>query len=302
MESLCEVESDAVRRVARALARADNWSWLRLPEPSSKGDKHMKAIDNINQSHQVVSREEWTQARMALLEEEKALTHQREVLAGKLRELPWVKVDKAYTFDSPTGKKSLADLFGPHSQLIVYHFMFDPTWSQGCKSCSFIADHYNSILIHLAHRDISFVTISKAPVEKLEQFRKRMGWTFPWVSAAATDFSRDYGVSFTDHELAKGDAVYNFNRKPYPIRELPGLSVFAKDGRGNVYHTYSTFARGLDNFLTAYQYMDVTPKGRDEAESPGMGWLRHHDRYEDPKPFVQPWEEKPGITGPLLKR
>jgi predicted dithiol-disulfide oxidoreductase (DUF899 family) len=249
--------------------------------------------------HRVVSREEWLKERIALLAEEKELMRRRDALAAKVRDLPWVKVDKSYTFDSPTGRKSLADLFCSHSQLVVYHFMFDPTWSQGCKSCSFIADHYNGIVVHLAHRDISFVTVSKAPVEKLEQFRKRMGWTFPWVSAANTDFSRDYGVSFTDQELASDASVYNFNRKPYPIRELPGLSVFVKDSRGTIYHTYSTYSRGLDNFLTAYQYIDVTPKGRDEGQGEGMEWLRHHDRYDDPKPFVQPWMEKPGVTGPV---
>jgi predicted dithiol-disulfide oxidoreductase (DUF899 family) len=179
--------------------------------------------------------------------------------------------------------------------------MFDPTWSQGCKSCSFIADHYNPLMVHFAHRDVSFMTVSKAPVEKLEQFRKRMDWTFPWVSAADTDFSRDYGVSFTDQELASDKTVYNFNGKPYPIRELPGLSVFFKDSRGDIYHTYSTFARGLDIFLGAYNYLDVTPKGRDEEHTDGMsGWLRHHDRYDD-APYVQPWMERPGITGPALR-
>jgi predicted dithiol-disulfide oxidoreductase (DUF899 family) len=217
--------------------------------------------------------------------------------------LPWLRVEKPYTFDAPTGKVPLAELFGDKSQLIVYHFMFDPTWSQGCKSCSFIADHYNPLVVHLAHRDISLATVSKAPIEKIEQFRKRMGWTFPWVSAANTDFSRDLGVSFTDQELASGTTVYNFTAKPYPIRELPGLSVFYKDAKGGIYHTYSTYARGLEEFLTAYRYIDITPKGRDEGpEDGGMGWLRHHDRYDDPKPFVQPWQEKPGITGPVLSR
>jgi predicted dithiol-disulfide oxidoreductase (DUF899 family) len=247
--------------------------------------------------HRVVSREHWLKERIALLAEEKELTRRHDDLANKVRNLPWVKVDKNYTFDSPTGKKSLADLFGHKSQLIVYHFMFDPTWSQGCKSCSFIADHYNPIVIHLAHRDISLVTVSKAPIEKIEQFRKRMGWTFPWVSGANTDFGRDYGVSFTDDELTGGNIVYNFTGKPYPMRELPGLSVFAKDA-GNIYHTYSTFARGLECLLTAYNYIDMTPKGRDEEEIGGMGWVRHHDRYDDVN-FVDPWAEKPGITAPL---
>lgn len=247
----------------------------------------------------VVSRDQWLRERLALLAEEKDLTRTRDALAGRVRDLPWVRVDKNYTFDAPAGKKSLADLFGPRSQLIVYHFMFDPTWSQGCKSCSFVADHYNGLLVHLAHRDISFVTVSNAPIERLEQFRTRMGWTFPWVSAGGTDFGRDFGVSFTDHELASGGSVYNFNRKPYPIRELPGLSVFVKDARGDIYHTYSTYARGLEDFLTAYRYIDITPKGRDEAPGGGMDWLRHHDRYGDAN-FVDPWAEKPGVTGPAL--
>jgi predicted dithiol-disulfide oxidoreductase (DUF899 family) len=251
------------------------------------------------QSHRVVSREEWLKERTALLAEEKDFTHRRDALAAKVRALPWVKVDKPYTFDSPTGKKSLADLFGDKSQLIVYHFMFDPTWSQGCKSCSFIADHYNPLVVHLAHRDISFATVSKAPVEKLEPFRKRMGWNFPWFSAANTDFGRDFGVSFTDQELASGDAVYNFTHKAGGIRELPGLSVFYKDPRGTIYHTYSTFGRGLEDFLTAYRYIDLVPKGRDEGPGEGMDWLRHHDRYGEP--FVHPWLEKPGITAPLRR-
>ena len=163
----------------------------------------MTATATSTTDHRIVSREAWLKERLALsLAEEKEFTRQGDALAAKVRDLPWVKVDKSYTFDSPTGEKSLADLFGPHSQLVVYHFMFDPTWSQGCKSCSFIADHYNPLVIHLAHRDISLVTISKAPIEKLEQFRTRMGWTFPWFSAANTTFSHDFGVSFTDEQLA----------------------------------------------------------------------------------------------------
>ena len=251
-----------------------------------------------NSGPRVVSRDQWLKERIALLAEEKALTAQRDSLASKVRALPWVKVEKSYTFDSPTGRKTLADLFGPRTQLIIYHFMFDPTWSQGCMSCSFIADHYANLVIHLAHRDISLVTVSKAPIEKLEQFRSRMGWTFPWVSAAHTDFGRDYGVSFTDQELASGNTVYNYTQSPLPIRELPGLSVFTKNARGEIFHSYSTFARGLEDFLTAYRYIDITPKGRDEAQTGGMGWLRHHDRYDDTN-FVVPWAEKPGITAPL---
>ncbi len=253
------------------------------------------------QPRRVVSREEWLKERIALLNEEKAFMRQRDALSSKVRALPWVKVEKAYTFDSSRpggGKHSLADLFGTRSQLVVYHFMFDPTWSQGCMSCSFVADHFNNLVVHLAHRDVSFVAVSKAPPEKLEQFRLRMGWTFPWASGANTDFGRDYGVSFTDQELASDESVYNFVDRPHSIRELPGLSVFFKDASGEIFHTYSTFARGLDNFLTAYQYLDVTPKGRDEVQTGGMGWLRHHDRYDDTT-FVVPWMEKPGVTAPL---
>jgi len=252
-------------------------------------------------NHPVVSRDQWLKARLALLAEQKAFTRQRDALAAKVRDLPWVRVEKSYTFDSPSGKKSLADLFGPRSQLIVYHFMFDPTWSQGCMGCSFLADNYNGIVVHLAHRDISFVTVSKAPPDKLEAFRKRMGWSFPWVSAANTDFSHDYNVSFTDQEILAGEGQYNYSEKPGPMRELPGVSVFYKNPRGEIFHTYSTFARGLEDFLTAYRYIDIAPKGRDEEQVGGMGWLRHHDRYEDTN-FVVPWAEKPGITAPIIPK
>lgn len=255
-------------------------------------------------ARRVVSREQWLEERVALLTEEKELMRRRDEVSAKVRALPWVKVEKPYAFDAPAGvggggKKSLGELFGTRNQLLVYHFMFDPTWSQGCKSCSFVADHYNGIVVHLAHRDISFLTVSRAPIEQIEAFRERMGWTFPWVSSAGNDFGRDYGVSFTDQELVSGRAVYNFTRGAYPIRELPGLSVFVKDAQGDVYHTYSTYARGLDNFLTAYQFIDVAPRGRDEAPSEGMAWLRHHDRY-DAGSYVDPWAEKPGVTGPAM--
>lgn len=248
--------------------------------------------------HRIVSREAWLKERVALLAEEKRLTRERDALAAKVRDLPWVKVDKQYVFDGPPRKMTLGDLFGSRTQLIVYHFMFDPTWSQGCKSCSFVADHYNPLVVHLAHRDIAMVTVSKAPIGQIEAFRKRMGWTFPWVSYADNGFGRDFGVSFTDEEFAAGNGVYNYTDKPYPIREHPGLSVFLKDSRGDIYHTYSTFARGLEDFLTAYRYIDLVPRGRDEAPGGGMDWLRHHDRYDDPRPFVHPWAERPGITGP----
>ncbi len=249
-------------------------------------------------AHRVVSRAQWLSERIALLAHEKELTRQRDALAAKVRELPWVKIEKRYSFDAPTGVKTLEELFGPRSQLIVYHFMFDPTWSQGCMSCSFLADHYDRLVVHLAHRDISLVTVSKASIAKLEQFRTRMGWSFPWLSSSSSDFGRDFGVSFTDEELAAGTGSYNFDQTAHSIRELPGLSVFFKDARGDVFHTYSTFARGLEEFITAYRFIDITPKGRDEAKTGGMGWLRHRDRYNDTS-FVVPWAERPGITAPL---
>lgn len=246
-------------------------------------------------AQKVVSREEWLKARMAHLAKEKQLTRMRDELSRERREMPWVKVEKAYVFDGPEGKVTLGELFGKHSQLVVYHFMFDPAWSQGCKSCSFVADHYNPAVIHLAHRDVALVTVSKAPLKKLMEFRKRMGWTFEWVSSFGNDFNRDFHVSYTQQELTSGLAVYNYDRRPYPITELPGMSVFFKDDEGNIFHTYSTYARGLDIFLTTYQLLDLVPKGRDEADTPGMGWLRHHDRYEE-KDFVDPWNEKTAAT------
>lgn len=243
-------------------------------------------------NHKVVSQEEWTTARKKLLNDEKDFTRRRDQLSEQRRELPWVKVEKNYVFESPDGSQTLADLFGEHSQLIVYHFMFDPEWSQGCKSCSFLADHYNPAVIHLQHRDVSLVTVSRAPLEKLLAFRERMGWSFPWVSSFKNDFNRDFGVSFTPQELDSELTIYNYVSKPYPITELPGLSVFFKDDDGSIYHTYSTYARGLDIFITTYNLLDTAPKGRDEEEFPSMSWLRHHDRYDD-KNFVDPWLEKP---------
>jgi len=242
--------------------------------------------------HEVVSHEQWLAARKAHLAKEKELTKMRDELARQRQELPWEKVEKNYVFDAPGGGKvTLGDLFAGRSQLVVYHFMFDPEWSQGCKSCSFVADHYNPAVIHLEHRDVTMVTISRAPIEKLEAFRKRIGWTFKWVSSFGNDFNPDFGVSFTEQELKSDGTVYNYNRKPYPIKELPGMSVFARDEAGNIYHTYSTYARGLDIFLTAYNVLDIVPKGRDEEGLPGMAWLRHRDRYDD-KNFVDPWNEK----------
>ena len=240
--------------------------------------------------HAVVSREEWLAARLELLAREKALSRARDELSASRRALPWVRVETKYVFDGPKGKVALADLFEGRSQLIVYHFMFDPAWSQGCKSCSFLADHYDPLIVHLNHRDVSMATVSKAPLEKLLAFQRRMGWGFTWVSSFGNDFNRDFGVSFTREELESGRAVYNFNARPYPETELPGLSVFYRDGKGTVFHTYSTYARGLDILLGAYHLLDLVPKGRDEEETGGMRWVRHHDRYGD-EPSVNPRKE-----------
>jgi predicted dithiol-disulfide oxidoreductase (DUF899 family) len=239
----------------------------------------------------IATYDEWYAANKDQVAKEKELTRRRDALNTERRELPMVEVGKDYRFASADGEVGLADLFEDRPQLIVYHFMFDPEWSQGCKSCSFVADHYNPAVIHLAHRDVALATVSKAPIKKIVEFRKRMGWTFEWVSSFNNDFNRDFHVSYTQQELTSGLAVYNYDRKPYPITELPGMSVFFRDDEGNIFHTYSTYARGLDIFLTTYHLLDIVPKGRDEEDSPGMSWLRHHDRYED-KNFVDPWNEK----------
>lgn len=243
----------------------------------------------------VVKREEWLRQRVALLEKEKAFTRERDALSALRRQLPWVKVEKEYQFDGtrPDGAPesvTLSDLFEGRSQLIVYHFMFDPAWSQGCQGCSFVADHYNASPVHLAQRDTSLVTVSRAPIEKIDAFKRRMNWTFRWVSSLASDFNRDFNVSHTQSEADAGLSRYNFVPIAKPMSEMPGLSVFYKDTSG-IYHTYSTYARGLDILLSTYNLLDMTPKGRDEAPNEGMNWVRHHDRYGDPN-FVYPWNEK----------
>lgn len=230
--------------------------------------------------HKVVTQQEWLQARRALLAEEKALTHKRDELSRKRRELPWVKVTKNYVFEGPKGKVTLADLFAGRSQLVIYHFMFGPEWQEGCPSCSFAMDHTDGMLPHLAQRDVAFAAISRAPFAKIEPFKKRMGWRFPWVSSFGTDFNRDYHVSFTKEELARPDC-YNFGTSGFPSEEGPGISVFYKNDRGEIFHTYSSYARGGDALINTYNYLDLTPKGRDEdGLSFSMAWVRHHDRYQ----------------------
>lgn len=252
----------------------------------------MPATTSQLPAQKIVSRNEWLQARIALLKQEKELTRLRDRLSEQRRDLPWVKLEKDYVFDDQDGKQSLSDLFNGHSQLLIYHFMFAPEWSQGCKSCSLLADHYDPAIVHLNHRDVTLVTVSRAPIEKLLAFRKRMGWNFKWVSSGANDFNRDFGVYFTQEELNSGLSLYNYVSQPYPITNLPGLSVFCRDESGAIYHTYSTYSRGLDSFLNVYNFLDLVPKGRDEADLPGMGWVRHHDRY-DVSNFIDPWMEHP---------
>jgi predicted dithiol-disulfide oxidoreductase (DUF899 family) len=231
-------------------------------------------------SHKVVSNNEWLEARKVFLAKEKAFTRQRDELSRERRELPWVKVEKNYVFHGPNGKQSLADLFDGRSQLIVYHFMFGSEWEQGCPSCSFEADHFNSFIVHLNARDVSMAIVSRAPVEKLQAFRKRMGWSFKWVSSYQTDFNTDYRVSFTKDEMANGKVNYNYGMNVFPSDEAPGVSVFYRDANGDIFHTYSAYARGLDILLGAYNFLDLAPKGRDEDALPyPMVWVRHHDRY-----------------------
>jgi len=228
-----------------------------------------------------VSPEQWLAARRELLREEKEFTRLRDRLAARRRELPWVKVEKPYVFESPAGRVSLADLFGSRSQLIVYHFMFGPGWEEGCKSCSYLSDHLAPAVVHLQARDVAFAAISHAPLAEFTPFKQRMGWTFNWVSSHGSDFNRDFHVSFTPEEIADGKKVdYNFGLTEVPIEELPGLSVFARDAAGAVYHTYSTYSRGLDLLIGTYNLLDLVPKGRNEDPEATMSWVRHHDRYD----------------------
>ncbi|MDR4947085.1 DUF899 domain-containing protein [Neobacillus cucumis] len=224
--------------------------------------------------HKVLSRNEWIEARKELLQKEKEFTKLRDELTQQRRDLPWEAVPKSYTFDGPSGKMSLADLFADRSQLIVYHFMFDPSWDQGCKHCSFWADHYSGMIPHLNHRDVSFVCISRAPLEKLEAFKERMGWTFPWYSSGQTDFNYDFQASFTEEEVEKKQAFYNYTLQNPMSTDREGVSVFYKEEEGSIFHTYSTYARGIDLMNITYQFLDLVPKGRQDDRG-----LRHRDQY-----------------------
>jgi len=232
--------------------------------------------------HPIVSRDEWLAARRQLLEREKAFTRLRDELSAERRSLPWVKVEKDYVFEAPEGNVTLADLFDGRSQLVVKHFMFGPDWSEGCVGCSFEVDHTMGALQHLAHHDVAYAVVARAPLAKTEPFRKRMGWDVRWVSSNGSDFNFDFHVSFTPEEIAAGNATYNYRDGASVIDEMSGRSVFYKDANGQIFHTYSSFARGGEMFLGSYAFLDITPKGRDETINGNLtDWVRHHDRYDD---------------------
>jgi predicted dithiol-disulfide oxidoreductase (DUF899 family) len=232
------------------------------------------------EKHKVVARDEWLEARKQLLVKEKEFTRLRDALSRERRTLPWVRVDKEYAFEGPNGRETLPALFEGRSQLVVYHFMFDPSWDAGCKSCSFWADNFERNVVHLQHRDVTLVAVSRAPLSQIEAFKKRFGWTFKWVSSNGSDFNFDYHVSFTKDEMAKGTVYYNYTMQEFGSEEAPGISVFSRDADGAVFHTYSTYGRGLDMMNAAYHYLDLVPKGRDEAGLPyAQAWVRHRDSY-----------------------
>ncbi|WP_374367122.1 DUF899 domain-containing protein [Dongia sp.] len=235
-------------------------------------------------SHQIVSPQEWLAARRDLLAKEKRFTEMRDEINAERLALPWVKIEKEYLFDTETGKRSLGDLFAGRSQLMIYHFMLGPDWEAGCPSCSFVADHFGGALVHLNHHDVTLMAVSRAPIAKIAAYRKRMGWTFPWVSAFANDFNQDFHVSFSAEELAGDKVFYNF--APMEAKdaysELPGLSAFFKDGNGDIYHTYSTYTRGLEELVGTFMILDRAPKGRNEDTI--MDFVRRHDEYETSPP------------------
>jgi predicted dithiol-disulfide oxidoreductase (DUF899 family) len=240
----------------------------------------VSAPQNAKRDHKIVSQKEWISARKELLKIEKECTRLSDQLSAERRKLPWVKIEKKYVFDAPGGKLTLADLFAGRNQLVIQHFMFGPDWQEGCPSCSFMADHTDGTLPHLAARDVTMVAVSRAPMAKIATFKKRMGWHFQWVSSYGSDFNHDFHVTFTEEELASGKVNYNFTMQEFPSEEAPGISVFYKDASGDVFHTYSTYGRGVDVLMGTYRVLDLVPKGRDEDRlSFSMEWVRHHDKY-----------------------
>ena len=232
------------------------------------------------ENHKIVSENEWIEYRRALLKDEKEFTMLRDRLSQQRRDLPWIVVNKEYIFEGPNGKQTLSELFEGRSQLVVYHFMFDPSWDAACPHCSFWADNFNGIIVHLNQRDVTMIVVSRAPYSKLAAYQKRMGWDFMWFSSYNIDFNFDYNVSFTSEELARKEAFYNFTAQDPHSSEREGVSVFYKDRAGHIFHTYSAYARGIDILNTAYNYLDLVPKGRDEDghEFPQF-WVRRHDEY-----------------------
>ncbi|WP_454853536.1 DUF899 domain-containing protein [Rhizobium binxianense] len=230
--------------------------------------------------NKVVPHEEWLKARLDLLAAEKEFTRQRDALTRRRMAMPWERVEKPYRFEGPDGSLSLAELFDGRSQLVVYHFMLGPDWKEGCKSCSFWADNFNGIPIHLNHRDVTFTAVSRAPLAKIEAYRKRMGWSFPWVSSHGSDFNFDYQVSATPEQLAEGKAYYNYAVRPNTDSEQVGISVFHRNEKDEVFHTYSCYQRGVEMVNGAYHFLDLVPKGRDEDGLRfTMEWVRRHDQY-----------------------
>jgi len=230
------------------------------------------------QPHKVVSRDEWLAVRKAHLKNEKALTRMRDLVSAERRALPWVKVDKGYVFETTDGKKVLAELFGANDQLIIHHFMWRWDLGQGCASCSLEADHAEGAIVHLQNHGVTYVRVSRAPLGELQAYKRRMGWTAEWVSSYGSDFNYDYHVSFTKDDLAKGEVYYNYQMSKDGFDELPGLSVFCKNEAGDVFHTYSSYARGNEEVNAVFIYLDITPMGRNEIEI--MDWVKRHDEYD----------------------
>lgn len=236
-------------------------------------------------SHPVVSREQWLAGRLSLLQREKELMRLGDELARERRALPWVRITKDYAFDTPEGRRTLAELFQGRRQLVVQHFMLAPGAEQGCTGCSFMADHIDGAQAHVEQRDITLLVVSRAPLNEIERFRQRMGWQFRWVSSQGSDFNYDFGVSFTEAARASGGAHYNYGAQEFKGADAPGISVFCKDDAGQVFHTYSTYGRGVELMMGSYELIDITPRGRDEAGLPyPMAWVKHHDRYESQEP------------------
>jgi predicted dithiol-disulfide oxidoreductase (DUF899 family) len=246
------------------------------------------AISAVNgKTHRVVLRDDWINERKKLLARERELTRRRDEIAAERRALPWVRIDKEYVFETTDGPRTLAQLFDGRSQLLVQHFMLGPGWEEGCASCSYMADHSDGMNVHLANRDTTLIAVSRAPLAEIERFRRRMGWQFTWVSSQGSDFNYDFGVSFTPEQVEKGDVHYNYGTSPHAYEELPGISVFIKDEAGQVFHSYSTYARGVEVMMGTYNMLDLTPKGRSERDvDHKMEWVRHHDRYE-PQPSAK---------------